>query len=140
MDELILTPYGEVRAEGLAELQGSFDTRQMLAAVDDLDRFYAQWKRELRADLLRLHGMAHTVINGAPLASVPGEEGLSELAFSIADEFRDWQQSLRSTIAQIKSQDSHPTSPMKASALWQTKSSALAPSLNLLSQIMLKTG
>jgi len=45
--------------------------------------------------------MAHTVINGAPLASVPGEEGLSELAFSIADEFRDWQQSLRSTIVQL---------------------------------------
>jgi hypothetical protein len=101
MDELIQTPYGEVRAEGLAELQASFDTRQMLAAVDDLDRFCAQWKRELRADLLRLHGMAHTVINGAPLASVPGEESLSELAFSIADEFRDWQQSLRSTIAQL---------------------------------------
>ena len=57
MDELIQTPYGEVRAEGLAELQASFDTRQMLAAVDDLDRFCAQWKRELRADLLRLHGM-----------------------------------------------------------------------------------
>jgi hypothetical protein len=101
MDELIHTPYGEVRAEGLAELQASFDTRQMLAAVDDLDRFCVQWKRELRGDLLRLHGMAHTVINGAPLASVPGEEGLSELAFSIADEFRDWQQSLRSTIAQL---------------------------------------
>jgi hypothetical protein len=101
MDELIQTPYGEVRAEGLAELQASFDTRQMLAAVDDLDRFCAQWKRELRADLLRLHGMAHTVINGAPLASVSEEEGLSELAFSIADEFRDWQQSLRSTIVQL---------------------------------------
>ena len=101
MDDLIQTPYGEVRAEGLAELQASFDTRQMLAGVDVLDRFCAQWKRELRADLLRLHGMAHTVINGAPLASVPGEEGLSELAFSIADEFRDWQQSLRSTVVQL---------------------------------------
>ena len=101
MDELIQTPYGEVRAEGLAELQASFDTRQMLAVVDDLDRFCAQWKRELRADLLRLHGMAHTVINGAPLASVRGEDGLSELAFSIADEFRDWQQFLRSTIVQL---------------------------------------
>ena len=52
MDELIQTPYGEVRAEGLAELQASFDTRQMLAVVDDLDRFCAQWKRELRAEFL----------------------------------------------------------------------------------------
>ncbi|MGA3093658.1 MAG: hypothetical protein ABSD75_34175 [Terriglobales bacterium] len=75
----------------------------MLAAVDDLDRFCAQWKRELRGDLLRLHGMAHTVINGAPLASVPGEEGLSELAFSLAEEFRDWQESLRSSIVQLGS-------------------------------------
>jgi hypothetical protein len=103
MDELIQTPYGEVRAEGLAELQASFDTRQMLAAVDDLDRFCAQWKRELRADLLRLHGMAHTAINGAPLASAPGEEGLSEIAFSIAEEFRNWQESLRSTTVQLES-------------------------------------
>jgi hypothetical protein len=101
MDELIQTPYGEVLAEGLAELQASFDTRQMLAAVDDLDRFCAQWKKELRGDLLRLHGMAHTVINGAPLANVPGEEGLSELAFSIAEEFRNWQDSLRSSIVQL---------------------------------------
>ena len=101
MDELIQTPYGEVRAEGLAELQASFDTRHMLAAVDDLDRFCAQWKKELRGDLLRLHGLAHTVINGAPLASMPGEEGLSELAFSIAEELRDWQESLRSSIVQL---------------------------------------
>jgi hypothetical protein len=40
-------------------------------------------------------------INGAPLASVPGEESLSEVAFSIAEEFRDWQESLQSTIVQL---------------------------------------
>jgi hypothetical protein len=64
-----------------------------------------------------LHGTAHTVINGAPLASRPGEEGLSELAFSIAEELRDWQESLRSSIVQlfnwIKSRDSRPNSLMK---------------------------
>ena len=49
MDELIQTPYGEVRAKALQELQASFDTRQLLTAVDDLDRFCAQWKRELRS-------------------------------------------------------------------------------------------
>ena len=38
------------QAEGLAKLQASFDTRQMLAAVDDLDRFCAQRKSELRGD------------------------------------------------------------------------------------------
>jgi hypothetical protein len=101
MDEMIRTAYGEVRAQGLAELRASFDTRQMLAAVDDLDRFCTQWKRELRAELLRLHGMAHTVINGAPLAIVPREEGLSELAFSIAEELSDCQQSLQSIIVRL---------------------------------------
>jgi hypothetical protein len=101
MDELIQTPYGEVRAEGLEALQASFDTRLILTAVDDLDRFCAQWKRELRVDLLRLHAMAHTVINGAPLTTVPSEESISEAAFSIAEEFRDWQQSLQSAIARL---------------------------------------
>jgi hypothetical protein len=101
MEELIQTPYGEVRAEGLQQLQASFDTRHLLTTVDDLDRFCAQWKSELRVDLLRLHAMAHTVINGAPLTSVPGEESMGETAFSIAEEFRDWQQSLQSAIAQL---------------------------------------
>ncbi len=102
MDELIRTPYGEVRAQSLAALQASFDTRQILEAVDDLDRFCTRWKRELRAELLRLHGMAHTVINGAPLAIVPGEESLSERAFFIAEEFSDCQQSLRSIIVRLE--------------------------------------
>lgn len=101
MDEVIQTPYGAVRAEGLEELRRSFDTRQILEAVDDLDRFCALWKREMRADLLRLHGMAHTVINDAPLTIVQGEESMSEAAYSIAEEFRDWQQSLRSAIARL---------------------------------------
>ena len=101
MDELIRTPFGEVRAQELEQLRSSFDTRQILAAVDDLDHFCAQWKRELRDDLLRVHGMAHTVINDAPLSSVPGEDSLSETAFSLAEEFRNWQQSLQSAIVQL---------------------------------------
>ncbi len=101
MDEVIQTPYGEVRAEGLQQLQASFDTRQLLTAVDNIDRFCAQWKSELRVDLLQLHAMAHTVINGAPLSSMRGEESISELSFSIAEEFRDWQDSLQSSIAEL---------------------------------------
>jgi hypothetical protein len=64
VEDLIRTPYGEVRAEGLEELQSSFDTRGLLNAAEELDRFCAQWKRELRDGLLEVHGMAHTV-NGA---------------------------------------------------------------------------
>jgi hypothetical protein len=55
MERLIKTALGEVRAAALEELQTSFDTRQILTAIDDLDRFCARWKRELRADLLRVH-------------------------------------------------------------------------------------
>ena len=101
MDDVIQTPYGEVCVKVLEELQTSFDTRQLLMAVDDLDRFCAQWKKELRVDLLRLHAMAHTLINQAPLTSVPDEESIGETAFSIAEEFRDWQQSIQSAILQL---------------------------------------
>jgi hypothetical protein len=35
MEKLIKTAFGEVRAEALEELQSSFDTRQILTAIDD---------------------------------------------------------------------------------------------------------
>jgi hypothetical protein len=46
MEKLIKTAFGEVRAAALEELQRSFDTRQFLRAIDDLDRFCTQWKRD----------------------------------------------------------------------------------------------
>jgi len=98
MDKLFPTLYGEVRARELEQLRSSFDTSQILTAIDELDRFCAQWRKQLRDDLFRLHGMAHTVINDAPLTIVPGEESLSEAAFSLAEEFRDSQQSLLSLL------------------------------------------
>ena len=76
MHDLTQTPYGHVRIRALQTLQSTFDTTELLKAVDDLDRFYAQWKRELRDDLLRVHAMAHSVINNAPLSCAAGEEGL----------------------------------------------------------------
>ena len=81
--ELIQTPYGKVRAAGLEELQSSLDTRQILQAVEDLAGFCTRWTRELRDDLLAVHSMAHTVINGAPLIRVPGKESLPEAADSL---------------------------------------------------------
>src|SRR5215472_15582750 len=92
-EDLIQTAYGEVRAAALA------DTRRILRAVDELDRFCAEWKRELRVELLRVHAMAHTVINDAPLSIGAGEESLTEAAYGVAEEFREWQQSLRAAIA-----------------------------------------
>ena len=43
-----------------------------------------------------LEAIPGAVINGAPLTTSQCEEGMGEAAFSIAEEFRDWQQSLRS--------------------------------------------
>ena len=65
MEEVVQTPYGEVRARGLEELRSSFDTRRLLQTVEVIDRFCGQWKRELHDDLLAIHSMAHTVVNGA---------------------------------------------------------------------------
>jgi hypothetical protein len=45
--------------------------------------------------------MPHTVINGAPLTFIRDEESMSETAFSVAEEFRDWQQSLQATVARL---------------------------------------
>lgn len=57
----VCTAYGLVDEQGLLDLQNSYDTRQLLAIADDLDRLIGRWKREdgLRDAVLRLHGMAH---------------------------------------------------------------------------------
>jgi hypothetical protein len=81
------TPYGKVRTDALAQLEGSFDTQLLLNAVDTLDRL-----RELvttprfRDDLLRLHGMAHTIVNGAALTAPAGGEAIWELAGALSME------------------------------------------------------
>ena len=94
MEKEIRTPYGPVRETALEELQSSFDTRQLLAAVDQGDRFCAQWREELRNDLLALHAMAHTVINGAPLTVPPGKETLAAMAASLSVVFSEAAQEL----------------------------------------------
>jgi len=61
------TPYGAVDSHALQVLESSYDTTRMLAAVKTFDavRIGLYDPEGLRDDLLRLHGMAHTVINGA---------------------------------------------------------------------------
>jgi len=68
MNILTIRPYGVVRLGTLQALQSSFDTTMLLKTVEDLDEFWVQWKQELRDDILRVHAMAHTVINDAPLS------------------------------------------------------------------------
>ena len=70
MEKEIRTPYGPVRETVLEELQSSFDTRQLLAAVDQGDRFCAQWREELRDDLLALHAMARHLLVWEPQPAI----------------------------------------------------------------------
>ncbi|AJZ56250.1 putative tnpA repressor protein (plasmid) [Paraburkholderia fungorum] len=63
------TPYGEVDAAALETLQSGYDTTRMLAAVSRLDavRISLYDPQGLRDDLLRLHSIAHMLVNGAGL-------------------------------------------------------------------------
>ena len=70
------TPYGEVDAAALETLQSGYDTTRMLAAVSRLDavRISLYDPQGLRDDLLRLHSIAHMLVNGAgPAEGKPGQ-------------------------------------------------------------------
>lgn len=69
-----VTPYGEVDAAALEALRDSFDTSHLLQLVDRLDTCLAELGgiTALRDELLKLHAMALTLVEGtAP--SVPTE-------------------------------------------------------------------
>ncbi|HGM6785244.1 TPA: Tn3 family transposase post-transcriptional regulator TnpC [Pseudomonas aeruginosa] len=69
-----VTPYGEVDTTALEQLRDSFDTAQLLRLVDRLDACLAEpgGITALRDELLRLHAMALTLVEGvAP--TVPTE-------------------------------------------------------------------
>ncbi|MGT2454019.1 Tn3 family transposase post-transcriptional regulator TnpC [Cupriavidus basilensis] len=86
------TPYGRVDAEALQALRDTFDTTTILRAVDQLDAIRSRCcdPAGLRDDLLRLHGMAHTVINGAALSCSTTGQTLVDQAEAIIEELDDW--------------------------------------------------
>jgi hypothetical protein len=106
MEKVIQTPYGEVGAGRLEELQSSFDTRRLLQAVEVIDRFCGQWKSELRDDLLAIHSMAHTAYS-------VGEEFRREslgAAVALLDQIAIWSQIRRAFCRTgLKSQTVRPT-------------------------------
>lgn len=69
-----VTAYGEVDAAALEQLRESYDTTQLLRLVERLDACLAEMGGvvALRDELLRLHAMALTVVDGAAPA-VPTE-------------------------------------------------------------------
>src|SRR3546814_1526225 len=78
-------PLGGVDAIGLQQLRTTFDTTQLLRAVDDLDTICALVADPdaLRTDLLRLHGMSHALINGGAISTTSVDETIAELAVDI---------------------------------------------------------
>jgi hypothetical protein len=67
------TDYGTLNSKKLEELQQSFDTTKILAAVDTIDeiRYRICEPDGIRQELLDLHAMAHTIINGDSSLNVP---------------------------------------------------------------------
>ncbi|RZF26111.1 transposase [Paraburkholderia sp. UYCP14C] len=85
-------PYGVVDADALQPLQQRYDTTIIQQAVDLFDTIRARCgPHGLRDDLLHLHGMAHTVINGASLSVPTDDLTLVEQADCILEELEDWQ-------------------------------------------------
>ncbi len=86
-----VTPYGDVDAAQLEKLRDNFDTAALLKLVDELDGQRTRFSSTggIRDDLLRLHGMAHTVLNGGPLTQPSGDQDLWEDAEALTNEFRD---------------------------------------------------
>jgi hypothetical protein len=93
------TPFGPVNAAALKRLQESFETRRLLDAVDRMDRLAELvGDSSFREDLLRLHGMAHTIVNNAPKTVTSGKERIWELAGSLAMELEERVEELNATL------------------------------------------
>lgn len=103
-DDTIDTPYGQLDKAALLELQNTYDTRVLFNAVEQLDKITGAARAQdgLRDSLLRLHAMAHTVINGAGMTASADGEPLAELAFDTTSELREIISTLQRWIKQIE--------------------------------------
>lgn len=88
LEATVVTAHGRLDRAALTRAQSSYDTTALLSAVDDLDRIVVRARGQdgLRDILLRLHGMAHAVINGAEVLVSASQESLPELAFDATAE------------------------------------------------------
>ena len=88
---------GVVNAKVLEELQDNFDTTQILDAVDTIDeiRYRICDPEGVRDDLLRLHGLAHALINGDASNAVEEDGPIGELADDLEDQISEWIDKLR---------------------------------------------
>jgi hypothetical protein len=79
-------PQRSADAMVLETLRATFDTTQLLHLVDQWDELCTVLADPdaLRADLLRLHAMAHAVINGGSLSVASSPIAIGELATEIS--------------------------------------------------------
>jgi hypothetical protein len=86
------TPYGEVDAAALDALQSGYDTTRMLDAVGRLDEVRASLydPEGLREDLLRLHRIAHTLVNGAGLTVGTQDEFFVDQVTDVIDQIEQY--------------------------------------------------
>jgi hypothetical protein len=90
--ETIETAYVLLDNTNLQKVRDGYDTRDLLSTIDELDELVRETRGEdgLRDMLLRLHAMAHTVVNGAPMAvSGGGHDSLPELATDVKMQLRE---------------------------------------------------
>lgn len=86
------TAYGEVDAAALETLESNYDTTRILAAVGSLDlvRVSLHDPEGLRDDLLRLHGMAHAILNGANLTVLVQDEPFVDQVSEVIDQIEQF--------------------------------------------------
>ncbi|WP_034301968.1 Tn3 family transposase post-transcriptional regulator TnpC [Herbaspirillum sp. RV1423] len=90
-ESTVATAYGRLDKAALEEARNTYDTSALLSIVDELHEMIlaAGESDGLREMLLRLHGMAHSVINGAGLSVATDEESLPELAAEVISEVQE---------------------------------------------------
>jgi Asp-tRNA(Asn)/Glu-tRNA(Gln) amidotransferase B subunit len=90
-ESTVTTAYGRLNKAALEEAQNTYDTSALLRIVDELDEkiLAAGDSDGLREMLLRLHAMAHSVINGAGLSVTTDGESLPELEADVISEVQE---------------------------------------------------
>lgn len=78
-----VTRYGPVDSAALERLREQFDTRSILDAVDKIDDIRCRID-DLRDELLKLHSMAHDLINDAGPDGPPPEYSIWAFAEEIS--------------------------------------------------------
>jgi hypothetical protein len=86
------TPYGEVDVAALETLQSDYDTTRILDAVSRLDEVRTSLydPEGLREDLLRLHRIAHTLVNGAWLTAGTQDEFFVDQVTDVIDQIEQY--------------------------------------------------